>query len=101
MPSVFCTGLGASQMPGIQNEDIRNTIETIANYDAVYHLAGISGLPSCAANPASAQVICVTATKELVHALSDDQFIICASTTSFYGKSTQLCDEQTSIEQVS
>ena len=66
--------------------DIRNIKESdINNFDVVYHLAGISGMPACAANPSSAESINVGATKSLVKLLSKDQIIINASTTSSYG----------------
>jgi len=66
--------------------DIRNISEKITkNYDVVFHLAGISGMPACAANPSSAESINVTATKSLVNQMSKDQIIINASTTSSYG----------------
>ena len=66
--------------------DIRNIKESdVNNFDVVYHLAGISGMPACAANPSSAESINVGATKSLVKLLSKDQIIINASTTSSYG----------------
>lgn len=66
--------------------DIRNIKEKdVNNFDVVYHLAGISGMPACAANPSSAESINVGATKSLVKLLSKDQIIINASTTSSYG----------------
>lgn len=83
------------------NKDIRNGIDNIANYDVVIHLAGISGYPACEANPHSAQLINVNATQRLVDSLSKDQLLINASTTSFYGKSGDTCDEDSSIEPVS
>ena len=47
--------------------DIRNINESIVkNYDLIYHLAGISGMPACASNPSSAESINVTATKSLI-----------------------------------
>jgi nucleoside-diphosphate-sugar epimerase len=66
--------------------DIRNISEKITkNYDVIFHLAGISGMPACAANPSSAESINVTATKSLVNQMSKNQIIINASTTSSYG----------------
>lgn len=66
--------------------DIRNIKENDVSYfDVVYHLAGISGMPACAANPSSAESINVEATKTLIKLLSKDQIIINASTTSSYG----------------
>ncbi len=82
--------------------DIRNIREKdVKDYDVIFHLAGISGYPACEANPHSTQMINVEATKKLVSLLSNDQFIIYASTTSFYGKSGEYCDEKSLINPVS
>lgn len=85
----------------ITKADIRNKIEGLSKYDVVYHLAGISGFPACAANQNSAQLINVVATRDLVKDLSKDQMMIYASTTSLYGKSGKPCDENTPIDPVS
>ena len=85
----------------IVKADIRNKIEGLHKFDVVYHLAGISGFPACAANQNSAQLINVEATRELVKALHKDQVIIYASTTSLYGKSGKPCDENTLVDPVS
>lgn len=85
----------------IKKQDIRNKIENLSSYDLIFHLAGISGFPACAANPASAQEINVHATKLLVDGLSKDQRIIYASTTSFYGASGDKCSEETTVSPVS
>lgn len=82
-------------------QDIRNKIESLPQYDAVLHLAGISGFPACAANPASAQQINIEATRQLVEGMSKNQILINASTTSFYGKSGDKCTEETEISPVS
>lgn len=68
--------------------DIRNPDRPyLAGQDAVFHLAGVSGLPACEANPSSAQSINVDATREISRELSKDQLLIYASTTSLYGAS--------------
>jgi nucleoside-diphosphate-sugar epimerase len=85
----------------VKKQDIRNEIEDIRDYDAVFHLAGLSGLPACAANPSSAQLINVEATKQLVNSLEREQMLIYASTTSFYGKSGEECTEETPVDPVS
>jgi nucleoside-diphosphate-sugar epimerase len=82
-------------------QDIRNKVETIGKFDVIVHLAGISGYPACEANPHSAQLINVDATKSLVQSLSKNQLFIYASTTSFYGKSGKVCNEDTPVEPVS
>lgn len=82
-------------------QDIRNKIESIHQYDVIYHLAGLSGLPACAANPSSAHLINVEATKQLAGSLSRNQLLIYASTTSFYGKSGTKCNEETHVDPVS
>lgn len=85
----------------IEKADIRNGVENLGTYDVIFHLAGISGFPACAANPHSAQLINVEATKELVNSLGKGQYIIYASTTSIYGKSGSACDETTPVAPVS
>jgi len=85
----------------ILKQDIRNPVIDIHKYDAIFHLAGISGFPACAANPNSAVLINVEATKQLVNSISKDQIFINASTTSMYGKSGKPCNEDTPIDPVS
>ena len=80
--------------------DIRNPIDKISQYDIIFHLAGISGYPACESNPNSAQLINVEATKQLVTSLSKSQLLIYASTTSFYGKSGNICDENIIIKPI-
>ena len=83
-------------------EDIRNLTEKhLKDFDVVYHLAGISGYPACEANPHSAKLINVDASRRLRDLLSRDQRLVYASTTSFYGKSGARCDEETPVEPVS
>ena len=77
--------------------DIRNKIDHLNKYDVIFHLAGISGYPACAANPHSAHLINVQATRNILRGLSKNQFIIYASTTSFYGRSGKPCNEETPI----
>ena len=82
------------QKLSIYQLDIRNISASIlSNYDVIYHLAGISGMPACAANPDSAENINVGATRKLNSLLLKNQLLIYASTTSFYGASGQGCDE--------
>jgi nucleoside-diphosphate-sugar epimerase len=81
--------------------DIRNPIEGIHRFDVVYHLAGVSGLPACAANPSSAYLINVDATRQLAESLGEQQLLIYASTTSFYGKAGNQCTEETPVDPVS
>ena len=79
--------------------DIRNLYEKfLAEFDAIYHLAAISGMPACAANPHSAEVINVEATRNLASCLHNDQLLIYASTTSIYGASDIECDESVPVE---
>jgi len=76
-------------------EDIRNLTEaSVAGADAVYHLAAISGYPACEANPHSAQLINVDASRRLGELLSKEQYLIYASTTSLYGNSGTICTEE-------
>ncbi len=81
-------------------QDIRTPINT-KNYDVIYHLAAVSGLPACEANRPVAYQINVEATDSLVKSLSKDQILIYASTTSFYGKSGEVCNEESPIDPVS
>ena len=78
--------------------DVRNKIENIQQYDVIFHLAGISGYPACSANPHSAQLINVEATRSIVRDIAAGQQLIYASTTSFYGSSGEPCDEGTPIK---
>jgi len=82
-------------------QDIRNKIDNVSQYDVIFHLAAISGYPACAANPSSAQLINVDATKKLSDSLGKEQTIIYASTTSFYGATGKPCDEETLVDPVS
>lgn len=77
--------------------DIRNKIKNLGEFDFIYHLAGISGYPACSANPHSAHLINVQGTRNILRGLSKDQHIVYASTTSFYGRSGEACNEETPI----
>ncbi len=81
----------------IVKADIRNKIDGLNKYDVIFHLAGISGYPACAANPHSAHLINVQATRNILRSLGKNQYIIYASTTSFYGRSGKPCNEETPI----
>ena len=58
-------------------------------------------MPACAANPNSAEMINIDASRRLVTLLSDEQLLIYASTTSFYGASGMECDENNPVQPVS
>jgi nucleoside-diphosphate-sugar epimerase len=78
--------------------DIRNeNLSYLKDKDAIYHLAAISGYPACEANPNSAKLINVDATARIVDHLSKDQLLIYASTTSLYGASGSVSDEETEV----
>src|SRR3990172_3704595 len=82
--------------------DIRSiTPKEISNYDAVFHLAAIVGVPACAANEFGALSINSDGTKRLVELLDPKQRLIYASTTSLYGDSGTVCDEESSVKPVS
>jgi len=86
----------------INKVDIRNLKQNdVSGFDVIYHLAGISGMPACASNPHSAESINVDSVRLLVSLMSDDQLLINASTTSMYGFSTVICNEESIIEPVS
>lgn len=83
----------------IIKRDIRdNDRSYITDKDVIFHLAAISGYPACEANPNSAQLINIGATKDLVASLSRDQLLVYASTTSLYGNLESVCTEETPIE---
>jgi nucleoside-diphosphate-sugar epimerase len=83
-------------------KDIRNIAAAdIASYDVIFHLAGISGYPACEANPHSAQMINVAASIKLVNLLQPEQLLIYASTTSIYGRATEVCTEESEVHPVS
>lgn len=82
--------------------DIRNSdLAYLAEPDVVYHLAAISGFPACAANPNSAYLINVEATRRIAENLSPDQLLIYASTTSFYGSTGSVGTEDCEVSPVS
>ncbi len=78
--------------------DIRNLERRdVAGFDVIYHLAAISGFPACEANPHSAQAINVSGTEKLLSFLAAAQLLVYASTTSIYGQSGSICNEETNI----
>jgi len=86
----------------IKQLDIRNLQRAdVSQFDVIYHLAGISGMPACAANPHAAEMINVEATRRLCTLLSSQQLIINASTTSFYGALGKECTESVDVQPVS
>lgn len=86
----------------INKVDIRNLKQPdIDGFDVVFHLAGISGMPACATNPHSAESINVDAVAKLISFMKPEQLLINASTTSMYGYSDVICDEESIIFPVS
>lgn len=82
--------------------DVRNEdLSYLDNNDVVFHLAAISGYPECEANPNSAQRINLDATIRISNYLSKDQLLVFASTTSIYGASGTISDEETEVSPVS
>ena len=69
--------------------------------DAVFHLAGISGYPACEANPHSAKLINIEATRQIAKELGKQQLLVFASTTSLYGSSGSRSTEDTPVHPVS
>ena len=71
----------------IEQGDIRNVdAKIVGQHDVIIHLAGLSGYPACEANPHSAKLINVEASRRLSSLLGKEQVLIFASTTSLYGK---------------
>lgn len=82
--------------------DVRGVTEAVVKgYDAVFHLAGISGYSACEANPQSARLINVDGSRQLAEALGRGQMLIYASTTAFYGKADGVCDERSPVHPAS
>jgi nucleoside-diphosphate-sugar epimerase len=76
--------------------DIRNEHrEYLKMADVIFHLAALSGYPACEANPHSAKLININGTEAISRALSPQQFLVFASTTSFYGSSGMVSSEET------
>ncbi len=79
--------------------DIRDQDRSyLKDQDVIFHLGAISGYPACEANPNSAHLINVLATKEISESLSRDQLIIYASTTSLYGAHGGTCTEDGPVD---
>ncbi len=86
----------------IKKLDIRNIKESdVSGYDVIYHLAGISGMPACANNPHSAESINFDSVKKMCSFLSPHQKLINASTTSLYGFTESMADEDSIVSPVS
>lgn len=82
--------------------DIRNEdLSYLNDKDVIFHLAAISGYPACEANPNSAKLINYDATVRIVEHLTKNQLLIYASTTSIYGSSGKVSNEETRVEPVS
>ena len=80
----------------VDPKDIRAVTEwDVKGFDAVVHLAGISGYPACEADPMAAREINLDATRRLVSLLDPSQLLIYASTTHIYGAATEPCTEET------
>ena len=79
--------------------DIRNlNARILSEFDVIYHLAGISGMPACASNPHSAEIINVDSVRKINSYLSKEQLLINASTTSLYGVSGSECNENDEVQ---
>jgi len=75
--------------------------DDVRDFDVVFHLAGISGLPECDAFPVEARDINVRGTQALLEALRPETKLINASTTSFYGSSGRPSTEETPLTPLS
>lgn len=83
----------------IVKKDIRDQDRSyLKDKDVIFHLASISGYPACEANPNSAHLINVQATREISEALSKNQLLVYASTTSLYGSHGEVCPEDGPID---
>lgn len=78
--------------------DIRDSQRSyLKGQDVVFHLAGLSGYPACEANPNSAQLINVEATREIAEELDPGQLLVFASSTSIYENKGVVCTEEMDI----
>jgi nucleoside-diphosphate-sugar epimerase len=82
--------------------DIRDKAvdSVIKSGDAVVHLAGIVGYPSCDAEPVLAHSINVEATKRVIDC-AEDKPLVYASTGSVYGALDSTCTEDSSTNPIS
>lgn len=86
----------------IVKRDIRvESRDYLKGKDVVFHLAGISGYPACEANPHSAKLINIEATRQIATEIGDGQLLVFASTTSLYGSSGSRSTEDTPVHPVS
>ena len=94
--------LASNPRLSVMATDVR-TVDAAAlrPFDAVLHLAGLSGFPACQANPHAAQSINVDASRRLAEVLSPQQVLVYASTTSIYGAAGDVCDETAHVAPVS
>ncbi len=94
--------LATNENLNVLKVDVRSIAQQqLSQFDVIYHLAAIVGMPACAANQYGAQSVNADATKRLVKLLHQDQRLIYASTTSFYGDSGKTCDEETPVNPLS
>ncbi len=84
----------------IIRKDVRDNLGSILpKFDAIVHLAGLSGFPACISNPGVAYAVNVEATASLVRALSPEQLLVFASTTAMYEMAPNVVvDETTQLE---
>lgn len=81
----------AALLVGLQNlevvaRDVRDIDQQmVSGFDVIFHLAGISSYPACEANPTAAFSINEEGTRRMVKMLGQEQLLVYASTTAFYG----------------
>lgn len=86
----------------VVRRDVRElTPADVSGMEIVYHLAAISGYPECQGDPFTARTVNLDATRHLCDLLDDDQMLVFASTTSFYGASGAPSTEETEPTPVS
>ncbi len=87
-----------------QKGDIRDPAtvqEAVRGQEAIVHLAAIVGYPACRLNPQMAKEVNIDGVKNAVAALSNNQFIIQASTGSSYGHIREEVTEKTPLNPLS
>lgn len=94
--------LATASRLAIRRLDVRSiSAADLSEADAVVHLAALSGMPNCMANPHAAVDVNVNATRRLAGLLGKEQLLIYASTTSLYGVTPGQSDETTPVRPAS
>lgn len=85
---------GVSQWPSdIRQDSITETLVAVGGVDVVVHLAAVSGIARCAADPVRASEVNISATASIAEACAEHACpIIFASTIGLYGEPWRITD---------